>query len=73
MSASAAAPTPTPTDIFDHVMDNVLNRDDNSALKTTLMHRRYTDVPSAVSLGDDEIDDLKSDTNKKMSPGFLKC
>jgi hypothetical protein len=71
MSASAAAPTPTPTDIFDHVMDNVLNRDDNSALKTTLMHRGYTDVPSAVSMGDDEIDDLKSDTNKKMSPGDM--
>ena len=64
---SNAPPAVSDNDAFNHVLDTVLRRDDSTPLKQALVAAGFTDIPSLVSLADDQINDLK-DNKKKLAP-----
>ena len=58
----------TDQQVFNHILDVVLRRDDNSALKKSLIDGRYEDIISVITMRDKDIDDLK-ENKKKLAPG----
>ena len=58
----------TDQQVFDHIMDVVLRRDDTSALKKSLIDGRFEDIISVITMTDRDIDDLR-DSEKKLAPG----
>ena len=67
MQAQAVMPA-TDQQVFNHILDVVLRRDDTSALKRSLIDGRYEDIFSVITMSDKDIDDLKED-KKQLAPG----
>ena len=52
-------------DIFNHILDHILNRDDSSRLKRALLNAGINDVASLFSLSTTQIDETKYDEKVK--------